>query len=117
MTTLVERSVGVFCRTPGCAGWAQVGRRCLRSHDEAVARASEIVDRFGIAEALDANPDVLDRMIDDILAFPGGTPNDRLNEELQRPQPVSEDEHNKKVLNARMAEAEEQDQERFEGIA
>jgi hypothetical protein len=35
-----------------------------------VARASEIVDRIGIAETLDAKPAALDRLMDDILSTP-----------------------------------------------
>ena len=70
MTQVVERSVGTYCRTPGCNGWAQVGGRCRRCHNEAVARASEIVDRIGIAETLDAKPAALDRLMDDILSTP-----------------------------------------------
>ena len=100
------------CSVPGCGRWAQDGPRCCMHQEEAKILATEIPDYIGIARTLESSPKALNRFTNDILA----TKVDKLNADLQTPQPVSEDDHNRKVQR-RLAEAEEQDQERFEDIA
>ena len=103
------------CKTPGCWRWVQwdndasrATMRCPQCAAVLVNIAPDMVARMGTRRVLESDPATLDRIADEAAA---ANLTDELNADIQTPQPVSEDEHNRKVQRRRLAEAQEEEGE------